>query len=196
MAFGYLTPYRRRNPARASQQGGGSLFDLHNQINRLFDDVFDQDGDTGFYGRSGMAAPAMDINRAEDSVEITAELPGVKEEDIDLTVEDGVLTLRGEKKSTRRNDETGYRERSYGSFERRISLPANIDEDKCSADFEDGVLTITLPVSEKKDRGRRIPLGKGKGRDTRSEDMLIEQDENSSSKNKKKDQKDRQTEDA
>ena len=184
MAFGYLTPYSRRSPARGSQ--GGSLFDLHSQINRLFDDMFDQDGDTGFYGRSGMAAPAMDINRTKDGVEITAELPGVREEDVDLTVEEGVLTLRGEKKSTREDDETGYRERTYGSFERRISLPANIDEENCSAKFEDGVLTITLPVSEQKERGRKIPLGKGKGRDTRSEDALIEQEGKPSSKKQTK----------
>jgi len=164
MAFGYLTPSRRRSPAQhrsgaGGSSAGGSLFDLHRQMNSLFDDLLDFGGGSGFAARGLMAAPAMDIHQDDQKVEITAELPGVKEEDIELTVEDGVLTLRGEKKSTRTDEETGYSERSYGSFERRITLPAHVDEEACTADFQDGVLTITLPKSEEKARGRRIPLG-------------------------------------
>ena len=173
MAFGYLTPFRSRTPATTGT--GGSLFDLHRQMNRLFDDLFDQDGDSGFYARAGIAAPAMDIHQDDKQVEITAELPGVKEEDIDITIDDGVLTLRGEKKSTREDKESGYRERSYGSFERRLTLPSNIDEDNCSAEFKDGVLTITLPKSEDKARGRKIQLGQGQQRSNRAEEQLIEQ---------------------
>ena len=173
MAFGYLTPFRSRTPATTGT--GGSLFDLHRQMNRLFDDLFDQDGDSGFYARAGIAAPAMDIHQDDKQVEITAELPGVKEEDIDITIDDGVLTLRGEKKSTREDKESGYRERSYCSFERRLTLPSNIDEDNCSADFKDGVLTITLPKSEDKARGRKIQLGQGQQRSNRAEEQLIEQ---------------------
>lgn len=159
MAYGYLTP-RRRGSLATSGPGGG-LFDLHREMNRLFDDLFDQDGDSGAYARTGMSTPAMEIHQAEDKIEITAELPGVREEDIDLTVEDGVLTLRGEKKSHREDQQRGYSERSYGTFERRLTLPSNIDEEACSADFKDGVLTITLPKSAEKARGRRIPLGGG-----------------------------------
>ena len=173
MAFGYLTPFRSRTPATTGT--GGSLFDLHRQMNRLFDDLFDQDGDSGFFARAGSAAPAMDIHQDDKQVEITAELPGVKEEDIDISIDDGVLTLRGEKKSTREDKESGYRERSYGSFERRLTLPSNIDEDNCSADFKDGVLTITLPKSEDKARGRKIQLGQGQQRSNRAEEQLIEQ---------------------
>jgi HSP20 family protein len=132
-------------------------------MNRLFDDLFAQDGDSGFYAQPGMATPAMDVRRADGKLEITAELPGVREDDIDLSIEDGVLILRGEKKTSRSDDESGYSERSYGTFERRIALPGDIDEEKCSADFSDGVLTITLPTSEEKARGRRIPLGRSSG---------------------------------
>lgn len=159
MAYGYLTPRRRGSLVTGGPSGGG-LFDLHRQMNRLFDDLFDQDGDSGVYARAGMNTPAMEIHQTDDRLEITAELPGVREEDIDLTVEDGVLTLRGEKKSSREDQERGYSERSYGTFERRLTLPSNIDEEACSADFKDGVLTITLPKAEKA-RGRRIPLGGG-----------------------------------
>lgn len=164
MAYGYLTPRRRGTLAGSGLGGGGGLFDLHRQMNRLFDDLFDQDGDSGVYARPGMSTPAMDIHQGEDKIEITAELPGVREEDIELTVEDGVLTLRGEKKSSRDDQQRGYSERSYGTFERRLTLPSNIDEEACSADFKDGVLTITLPKSAEKARGRRIPLGGGRPR--------------------------------
>lgn len=161
MANAYLTPWRGGSLASgATGPGilGGSLFDLHRQMNRLFDDLFDQSGDTGSFTRAGISAPAMDVHQDDDKIEITAELPGVKEEDIDLTVEDGVLTLRGEKKSTHTDNERGYSERSYGTFERRLTLPSNLDEEACSADFRNGVLTITLPKSADKARGRRIPL--------------------------------------
>src|SRR5690606_14294228 len=98
MAYGYLTPRRRGSLVTGGPSGGG-LFDLHRQMNRLFDDLFDQHGDSGVYARAGMKTPALEIHQTDDRHEITAELPGVREEDIDLTVEDGVLTLRGEKKS-------------------------------------------------------------------------------------------------
>jgi len=94
-------------------------------------------------------------------LEITAELPGVKQEDIDVHVEDGVLTLSGEKRSEKSDEQRGYSERSYGRFERTITLPPNVDEDACRADFRDGVLTITVPRAAEKQRGRKIPLGGG-----------------------------------
>lgn len=170
MAYGYLSPTSRGT-------GGGSLFDLNRQINRMFDDLFDQRGDSAFYAQAGIAAPAMDVHRGDDKIEITAELPGVKEDDVELTVHDGVLTLRGEKKSTRTDEQRGYSERSYGSFERRITLPQDVDADVCTADFADGVLTITLPINEEKSRGKRIPLGKRSATGNRAEESLIEQRE-------------------
>ena len=160
MALGYLAPFRRTRP---SLTGGGSpMFDLHRQVNELFDDFFGQEQGNGSDGRFGLAAPAVDLHEDDERLEITAELPGVREEDVDLTVEEGILTLRGQKKSSREDRENGYSERRYGSFERRIALPANVDVEKCSADFENGVLTVTLPKTEQS-RARRIPLGGGKG---------------------------------
>lgn len=182
MAYSYLTPFRR-GPLRASgtARGGGSIFDLHRQMNRLFDDLFDTGGTAGSLV-SGGSHPAMDILQEEDRVEITAELPGVREEDIDLTVEEGVLVLSGEKKSTREDRQTGYCERSYGRFERRITLPSNIDEDKIEAKFEDGVLTVNLPRTEKQG-GRKIELGGSTGRrNERAGDAVIEQRDSASSK--------------
>lgn len=166
MARSYLTPFSGGSMSSPSSSarpfggfsGGTSLFDLHRQMNRLFDDLVGQGTERGV-GERSFSAPALEVHQSDDKLEISAELPGVKQEDIDLTVEDGVLTLSGEKRSTRTDKERGYSERSYGRFERSITLPANIDEDKCTADFRDGVLTITLPKSAERQRGKRIPLG-------------------------------------
>lgn len=166
MARGYLTPWRGGSLAPTGFGGmGGSLFDLHRRMDRLFDDLFQQRGGEGGsqLATAGFQAPAIDVDQNDKQIEITAELPGVKEEDIDLSVEDGMLTLCGEKKSERRDEEGGYSERSYGRFERRITLPADIDQEHCSADFRDGVLRITIPRTEAKQRGRRIPLGSQAG---------------------------------
>jgi HSP20 family protein len=167
MARNYLTPFRRSSmsgPSSGSGSlgsfGGTSLFDLHRQMNRLFDDLVGQGTDRSM-GEQSFSAPALEVHQTDDALEISAELPGVKQDDIELTVEDGVLTLRGEKRSTRTDQERGYSERSYGRFERSITLPASVDEDKCSANFRDGVLTITLPKSAERQRGKRIPLGGG-----------------------------------
>jgi HSP20 family protein len=159
MALGYLTPLRRGSLSGGGAFGTGSLFDLHRQMNRLFDDLFDSGDGAPALGRGGGAAPALEVHQDDDKVEISAELPGVRQEDIDLMVEDGVLILRGEKRTEKTDEQRGYSERSYGSFERRIALPANVDEERCSAEFRDGVLTVTLPRSAEKQRGRRIPLG-------------------------------------
>lgn len=165
MANRQVTPYRRGSLGGAggpgSPSGGGSLFDLHHQMNRLFDDLFDRGSAAGQQRGQMLAAPALEVHQSEDKVEITAELPGVKQEDIDLHVEEGILTLSGEKRSERTDEQAGYSERSYGRFERTITLPPNVDEDACRADFRDGVLTITLPRAAEKQRGRKIPLGGG-----------------------------------
>ncbi len=162
MALGYLSPYRSGSVVPAGRgSNGSSLLDINREINRMFDALFEQGSDSGTLS-PGMLAPALDVHQDDDKIEITAELAGVKEDDINITVEDGVLTLRGEKRSQRSDEERGYTERSYGTFVRRISLPPTVDEDACSADFENGVLKITLPVSEKKARGRKIELGSGK----------------------------------
>lgn len=177
MPLGYLSPYRNGSVAPPGTGAtGGSLLGLNREINRMFDALFEQGGDSGTLS-PGMLAPALDVHQDDTKIEITAELPGVNEDDIDLTVEDGVLTLRGEKRSQRSDEERGYTERSYGTFVRRISLPPTVDENACSADFENGVLKITLPVSEQKSRGRKIQLGRGKSTSSEAEAASISRDE-------------------
>jgi HSP20 family protein len=155
-----LTPWRRSSLASGgSGFGGGSLFDLHRQVNRLFDDLFDRGSTGGLQSWAGGTGwPQLEIEQQDGRIQVTAELPGVNEDDIELTIEDGMLSLSGEKRSERK-DENGYSERSYGRFERRIALPPDVDEDGCQAEFRNGVLSVTRPRSEEKARGRRIPLG-------------------------------------
>jgi HSP20 family protein len=111
--------------------------------------------------------PAMEIEEQDDALIVTAELPGVDSKDVDITLEDGVLSVRGEKKEERKEGKPESRyhmwERRYGSFQRAFTLPKAVDAAKISAKVEAGVLTITLPKSEKaKVQGRKIPISNAK----------------------------------
>jgi len=111
--------------------------------------------------------PAMEIVEKDDALILTAELPGVKSKDVEITVEDGVLNIRGEKKDEYKEGEPESKyfvwERRYGSFQRAFTLPPFVDFEKVSAKFENGVLTLTLPKGEKaKVQGRKIPISNGK----------------------------------
>lgn len=95
--------------------------------------------------------PSVDISETESEYQIKAEIPDVRKEDVKVTLEDGVLTIQGERKHEKEEKGKKYHriERSYGSFVRTFSLPDVIDEDKVKAEFKDGVLNLHLPKSEK-----------------------------------------------
>ncbi len=107
-----------------------------------------------FWGRQGAEAfsPATDITEDDGRYIVTAELPGTKRSDVSVEVADGVLTIRGEKKSEReeKSEKRRYVERSFGSFSRAFTLPSDADEAKIEASFKDGVLTVTLAKSEQR----------------------------------------------
>ena len=106
----------------------------------------------------GLGWPQIDIDETDKEVRITAELPGLEEKDVSLEIANGVLFISGEKKSETEDKERRFSERYYGRFERRISLE-DVDEDKASAAFKNGVLTITLPKSTNaKAHVRRIAI--------------------------------------
>jgi len=122
------------------------MMTLREAMDRLFDDAFTHPVSTSaFY-----SMPAIDLYQDENEVVVKASLPGLKEEDVEISVSNGVLTLRGEfKQDEDKKDKTYHiREQRYGSFERSINLPSDILTDKSKAEFENGVLTITLPKSE------------------------------------------------
>ena len=125
------------------------LVTTQDRMNRLFNEtlgrVFGEEG-----GRAGAWVPAVDIYETEQNVIVKAELPGIDPKDVEATVHEGTLYLKGERKYEKEVKEEHYHhvERAYGSFARSFELPASIDEDKVQADFKDGVLTLTLPKRE------------------------------------------------
>jgi HSP20 family protein len=103
------------------------------------------------------SVPVVDITQTDKGYEITAELPGMEDKDIEVKLANGVLTIRGEKRDEKEEKNKDYylRERSFGSFERSFQVPENIDTDKISAGFKKGVLTIMLPKSAEAQRAEK-----------------------------------------
>ena len=139
-----LSPFRR---------GGSSPFSelsrIRNQINQLFEDPFSLTAPpTGFF--EGWS-PTVDIYEDKDKITVTAELPGMKKENIDVSLHGNALTVSGERKEEeeeRREGENYRSERYFGRFQRTITLPTPVDPNKIQASYRDGVLTITCPKSE------------------------------------------------
>ncbi len=143
------------------QDQGNPILGFRREVDRLFDDLFRSSLPSLGPGRSFAAWPNVELSESDREIRITAEIPGMSEKDVELLMEDGVLTIRGEKKSETEDKDRGYSERYYGRFERRVALPSNVDEQGANAEFRDGVLTVTLPKSAEAERGRRIPINSG-----------------------------------
>lgn len=145
------------------------LLQLHREIDRAFDDVFRGfPFSTGGFGRSlaSLASsdwlkPTMDIAASDKEYTLTAELPGVTDNDVHLELEGDILKIRGEKKQEKEEKEKDfYRvERSYGSFQRTLSLPEDADQAGIGAKFRNGVLTVSIPrKAVSKSETKRIPI--------------------------------------
>ena len=165
-----------KSAAKESELAGGEwspLASLRREIDRLFDDLgtwrhpvgrtlFDVEpfwrGELSF-GK----APAVDIAEREKEYEITAELPGMDEKNIDVKFADGILAIKGEKTEEREEKKRDYylSERRFGSFHRSFRVPDGVDADKIQASFKNGVLTVTLPKSaEAQKQERKIAISK------------------------------------
>jgi HSP20 family protein len=124
---------------------------LHKEIDRVFDD-FTRGGKWPFSAAAngeGEITPHIDVSETDGEVEVSAELPGVEEKEIDVSLTDDILTIKAEKKSETEKSEKEYRliERTYGTFQRSMRLPCPVVADKVKAEFKNGVLTIKLPKS-------------------------------------------------
>jgi HSP20 family protein len=130
------------------------LSTLRKEMDRFFDKVWD-----GEEMAVGAWAPDVDIAETREALTIRAEIPGIDPKDIQLTLDNGVLTLKGEKRqSMEHKDERLYRsERRYGSFVRGVRLPATVDPAKVTATFRNGLLTVTMPKTAEA-RGKTIPI--------------------------------------
>lgn len=175
MAFGSWTPFRRGDnnnsnvPARRENGGSGGqgLTRLQSEMNRMFDDFFGSSGSqwsmpSQFFGDYSPSkfVPRMDIAESGNNLKVSAELPGMTADDIEINCESDRLQIRGEKRhETTEEDEGYYRtERSFGSFERTIPLPEDVEIEQAQANFKDGVLTVEIPKVEGKTRKRKLDI--------------------------------------
>ena len=146
------------------ERKGDDLFSvLHREVDRVFNE-FQRDDRWPFATLSadnGKLKPRVNMSETDKAIELTAELPGVEEKDIDVTLSGDMVTIKGEKKAEREEKNKDYRlvERSHGSFERTMRLPCEVQDAKVKAEFMDGVLTVILPKTpEAKAKIRKIPV--------------------------------------
>jgi HSP20 family protein len=137
---------RRRD---GGQLLGAPFGRLHDEMDALFNRFFGSEWPVEAF-RSGAWWPAMDIAERENDVLVKAELPGMKADDIEISVQGNVLTISGEKKESTEDKRENYyhAERRYGSFRREVNLSSAVDVDKIKAEYHDGILTVTLPKTE------------------------------------------------
>jgi HSP20 family protein len=140
------------------------LMNLQNEMNRLFEE-FASGWDLAPFGHlggnGGGFRPKVNVAETDTAVKVTAELPGLEEKDIEVSLDDNVLTIRGERKEETEKKGEGFyvKESSYGKFERRVPLPVDVESDKVDATYKKGVLTVSLPKSAKaKDARKKIPV--------------------------------------
>lgn len=133
------------------------LRSLHNEMNRLFTSNIEGQDSSEF--ARGAWSPSVDIYEDKDRLIVEAELPGMSRDDFELTVENNVLTLKGERKFEKKTEGDNYHrvERSYGSFTRQFTLPQTVTSDGATADFENGVLRVALPKREET-KARKIEI--------------------------------------
>ena len=118
---------------------------LRDELDRLFDHSLGPVSRTPGFSRW---TPALDVYQDKDQFTVVAELPGLKKEDIELSLQDGILTISGERKQEKKSEE-GYRnERFFGRFQRSVTLPTSVDGSNVKATYEDGVLKVVLPKAE------------------------------------------------
>ena len=148
-----LSPFRGRR----------GFYDPVSEMNRVFDNMLG-----GLMRRSGGQqraevtewAPAIDVLTENGDLVIRAELPGVKQEDVDITLQDNVLTVSGQRKAEQEEERGGYyvRERQYGSFSRSLTVPEGVDESKIHARYETGVLEVTVEGAAQVQEPKRIQI--------------------------------------
>ncbi len=168
MAVRGIIPWRRREeePEGLLRRSDfpGSFMDLQKEINSLFESFFrGAELDFPWRGAETRFTPRVDVSETDDAVLVKAELPGMEEKDVDVTLDNHQLIMKGEKKEEKEDKVRGVQrvERSYGSFYRSIPIPADVDEDKIEANFKRGVLDIKLPKTQAdKEKRRKIEVKK------------------------------------
>ena len=161
MSFKSLMPFRHSSDP--TRRGEDPFADFRRQMDRLFEDFSHGFPALADSPAGGLMAPKVNVAETEGGLELTAELPGVDEKDIDVDFSDGVLTLKAEHKAEKEEkDEAKHYhlvERAYGTYMRRFALPFEADEDGIAARFDKGVLTVTIPrAAEATRQARKIEV--------------------------------------
>ncbi|MGC9520703.1 MAG: Hsp20/alpha crystallin family protein [Anaerolineae bacterium] len=149
MSITDLIPWRRERRSQAQEQREQYPMEtFQRDMNRLFDEFFGSGFGLSPWSeeRWGMLSPRVDVSETGTEVKVAAELPGLDKEDIELSLDNNVLTLSGEKRHEKEEERRNYyrSERAYGAFYRRIPLPAEVDAESAEAVYKNGVLTVTL----------------------------------------------------
>jgi HSP20 family protein len=156
-----LIPWKRGKKVPVRRGEERSLPAVQQDMNRWFDDFFGGFGLTpfGFFDEAwDTFSPRVNVVEGDKEIKVSAELPGMDEQDINVSLSHGVLTINGEKKEEHKGENYYRMERSYGSFQRSIPLPCEVDDSKVEAVFKKGVLTINLPKTADVQVRKRISI--------------------------------------
>lgn len=162
MAKTSVTPWGRdRDLTTRRSEDYNPFLTLHREMNRLFDDAFrgfDLAPVSGSLFEQSARWPSIEVNETDKDVKVTAELPGLEEKDVQVELANGALSIKGEKKTETEDKDRKFSERYYGRFERRIPIE-DVDQDKISAAFKNGVLTVTMPkLPQAESKVKRIAI--------------------------------------
>ena len=161
MNVGDLIPWRNRS-AVSSRSQRDPFYALQDQIDRLFSDFTRGAGMPGFTNDRGFGWPNIDVTEDEKRFCVEAELPGLEQKDVEVTLTDNVLTIRGEKRIENDDAKRHYSERYFGRFERQIPLDTDVNVDAVKASFKNGVLKVEVPKSaQARERAKRIQIANG-----------------------------------
>lgn len=153
-----LVPWKKRDDALDFRRDEHPFDRLHREIDELFESYHRGFGNLG---RRFAAAPGFEVSETDDEIRIKAELPGIDEKDIEVSLDENVLTIRAERQDEHEEKKRNYQvsEMSYGRFQRSVPLRTAVDRDRAKAGFERGVLTLVLPKTEQaKAERKQIPI--------------------------------------
>lgn len=143
-----LIPWRNKSRALATREPQHPLATFRDEVEQMFEQMRRDPWSLANFGeRAGVLSPQLEMSETDSDVTVRAELPGLKPEDFELNVTGNTLRLTGEKRSEHREKHRGtvYSECAYGTFERTLRLPADVDAEHVDAQYKDGVLTVTIP---------------------------------------------------
>lgn len=158
-----LLPWRTRE--LASRSNGDPFTSLQREMNRIFNHL-GQGFDLAPFDEASIAkwSPRVNVTETDKEFTVSAELPGLEQKDVEVAIQNGALAIKGEKKEEKEEKDKNYHhvERSFGSFQRTIALPSEVDESKTEASFKNGVLTIKLPKTKEAQQNlKKIAIKQG-----------------------------------